>query len=61
MKISADEKKPSGKKHESRTDQAREVVEEYADDLRAVIESLRRKLSRRKHKAPCARLDTPRQ
>ena len=37
--------KDQPKEKPSRTDQAREVVQEYADDQRAIIEKLRKALS----------------
>lgn len=46
MKSLPDEKKPTGKRPElSRTDQARDVIEEYANHLRAIITKPRRHLS----------------
>jgi hypothetical protein len=46
MKIPPQERKPPGEKPElSRTDQARDVAQEYADDQRAIIEKLRKSLN----------------
>ena len=37
--------KSETKDKQSRTDQARQVIEEYADDLRRIIEKLRKNLN----------------
>ena len=39
------DKKPDKKPKPSRTDQAREIAKAYADDLREIIEKLRRRLN----------------
>jgi len=45
MKNTPDEKPTGREPRPSRTDQAREVVEDYASDLREIIERLRKRLN----------------